>query len=285
MKIFSTIADLQNYLHKNCQGLSLGFVPTMGALHQGHLTLVEKAIKESDICLCSIFVNPTQFNSSVDLENYPMRTEQDLKLLKDYGCGLVFMPDKEEIYPADFSAKDYDFGLLDKVMEGLNRSGHFQGVASVVSRLFDIVKPNKAFFGEKDFQQLAIIRALTKIENRAIEIVPCPIIREEDGLAMSSRNLLLSPEHRQIAPKIYHLLSQAKSLKDRLSVLELKQWLAKEFQKEALLELEYFEISDYQSLRPSAQWSDFQRHVICVAVFAGPVRLIDNIVLDFNLFN
>jgi len=285
MKIFSTIADLQNYLHKNCQGLSLGFVPTMGALHQGHLTLVEKALNASDICLCSIFVNPTQFNNSEDLENYPLQLEQDLKLLEEKGCDVVFTPSKEEVYPAEFIQKDYDFGLLDKVMEGLNRSGHFQGVASVVSRLFDIVKPNKAFFGEKDFQQLAIIRALTKIENRAIEIVPCPIIREEDGLAMSSRNLLLSPEHRQIAPKIYHLLSQAKSLKDRLSVLELKQWLAKEFQKEALLELEYFEISDYQSLSPSTQWSDYQKHIICVAVFSGPVRLIDNIVLDFNLFN
>ena len=285
MKIFYTIVDLQSYLLENGQGLSLGYVPTMGALHQGHLTLVEKAIKESDICLCSIFVNPTQFNNSGDLENYPMRTEQDLKLLKDSGCDLVFIPPKEEIYPADFRAKDYDFGLLDKVMEGANRPGHFQGVASVVSRLFDIVKPNKAFFGEKDFQQLAIIRALSKMENRALEIVPCPIIREEDGLAMSSRNLLLSPEHRQIAPKIYHILSQAKSLKDRLSVLELKQWIAGEFQKEALLELEYFEISDYQSLKPSLQWSDYQKHIACIAVFAGPVRLIDNIVLDFNLFN
>ena len=285
MKIFSTIADLQGYLRDNSQGLSLGFVPTMGALHQGHLTLVEKALKASDICLCSIFVNPTQFNNSEDLENYPLQLEQDLKLLEEKGCDVVFTPSKEEVYPAEFIQKDYDFGLLDKVMEGANRPGHFQGVASVVSRLFDIVKPNKAFFGEKDFQQLAIIRDLTKMENRVIEIVPCPIIREEDGLAMSSRNLLLSSEHRQIAPKIHCILSQAKSLKSKLSILELKQWIAQEFEKEALLQLEYFEISDYQSLKPSTQWSDYQKHIACIAVFAGPIRLIDNIVLEFNLFN
>ena len=182
MEIISTVADLGKLLSKIPKNKTLGFVPTMGALHQGHLNLVQQAIVENEICLCSIFVNPTQFNSTEDLDKYPNQIETDLKLLKSIGCNIVFTPTKSEIYPSGFKSKKYNFGKLDKVMEGANRPGHFEGVAMVVSRLFDLIKPQRAYFGEKDFQQLAIIKSLTEQDQLPIKIVPCPISRETDGL-------------------------------------------------------------------------------------------------------
>lgn len=282
MKIISTVAELALTLSNIAKGNSLGFVPTMGALHLGHLNLVKRAIDENQISLCSIFVNPTQFNNSEDLEKYPNRLESDLKLLEEVGCDIVFTPTKDEIYPANFKHNNYDFDSLDKVMEGANRPGHFDGVAMVVSRLFDIIQPQKAYFGEKDFQQLAIIRSLVKQDNRPIQIMACPISREDDGLAMSSRNLRLEERYRKAAPRIYQRLKQLNELKKIKSPIDLKEWITNEFKNDSDLKLEYFEISDELSLKKSNEWADYQRHIACIAVHAGAIRLIDNILLDIN---
>ena len=282
MKIISGVSELEIFLSKRSKNKSLGFVPTMGALHQGHLSLVKKSIAQNNISLCSIFVNPTQFNNTNDLDGYPVRLDADLKILKEIGCDIVFTPTKTEIYPEGFTARSYDFGSLDKVMEGANRPGHFEGVAMVVSRLFEIIQPQRAYFGEKDFQQLAIIRSLAAQSFKNIEIVPCPILREPDGLAMSSRNLLLDENHRAAAPRIYQrLLSIHKQAKTK-TVAELKQWVVQEFNSDKDLSLEYIEISDAASLEKTSRWSDYQIHIACIAVLAGSVRLIDNILLEIN---
>jgi len=279
MKIISSVAELEIFLSKTSKDKSLGFVPTMGALHPGHISLVEKAITQNDISLCSIFVNPTQFNDTKDLDKYPNQLDTDLNLLEKTGCDVVFTPSKTEIYPESFTGKSYDFGNLDKVMEGKTRPGHFEGVAMVVSRLFDIVQPQRAYFGEKDFQQLAIIRLLASQNYKNIKIVPCPILREADGLAMSSRNLLLDENYRAAAPRIYQRLLHVKKQANTKSISELKQWIAQEFKQDPDLKLEYFEISDPNRLQKSTQWSDYQVHIACIACFAGSVRLIDNILL------
>jgi len=282
MKIISGVSELEIFLRKRSKNKSLGFVPTMGALHQGHLSLVKKSMAQNNISLCSIFVNPTQFNNTNDLGSYPVRLDADLKILEEIGCDIVFTPSKTEMYPEGFAARSYDFGSLDKVMEGANRPGHFEGVAMVVSRLFEIIQPQRAYFGEKDFQQLAIIRSLTAQSFKNIEIVPCPILREPDGLAMSSRNLLLDENLRAAAPRIYQrLLGLHKQTKTK-TVSELKQWVVEEFNSDKDLRLEYIEISDAASLKKTMQWSDYQKHIACIAVLAGSVRLIDNILLEIN---
>ncbi len=282
MEIISTVADLEKLLSKIPKNKTLGFVPTMGALHQGHLNLVQQAIVENEICLCSIFVNPTQFNSTEDLDKYPNQIETDLKLLKSIGCNIVFTPTKSEIYPSGFKSKKYNFGKLDKVMEGANRPGHFEGVAMVVSRLFDLIKPQRAYFGEKDFQQLAIIKSLTEQDQLPIKIVPCPISRETDGLAMSSRNIRLKQPCRVAAPRIYQRLLELQNQITCKSVLELKQWMIEEYEEDKDLDLEYFEIADTQTLEKSNHWTDSQEHIACIAIYAGETRLIDNIVLKIN---
>jgi len=282
MKIISSVSELEIFLSKASKDKSLGFVPTMGALHQGHISLVEKAISQNDMSLCSIFVNPTQFNDAKDLEKYPNQLDADLTLLEKTGCDVVFTPSKTEIYPEGFAGKSYDFGNLDKVMEGETRPGHFEGVALVVSRLFDIIQPQKAYFGEKDFQQLAIIRSLASQKYKRIEIIPCPILREVDGLAMSSRNMLLDENYRSAAPRVYQRLLHVKKQAHTKSISELKQWIAQEFKQDPDLKLEYFEISDPNRLQKSTQWSDYEVHIACIAVFAGSVRLIDNILLEMN---
>ena len=282
MKIISSVSELEIFLNKTSKNKSLGFVPTMGALHQGHLSLVKKAIAQNELSLCSIFVNPTQFNNTNDLDNYPNQLDSDLKLLEEIGCDVVFTPNKTEVYPEGLGSRSYDFGTLDKVMEGVNRPGHFEGVAMVVSRLFEIIQPKRAYFGERDFQQLAIIRSLAAQSFKNIEVVPCPILREPDGLAMSSRNMLLDEKHRAAAPRIYQiLLSIQKQVKTK-TVPELKQWGVQEFSSDKHLKLEYLEISDSVSLTKTLQWSDYQTHICCVAVLAGSVRLIDNILLEIN---
>jgi len=282
MEIISTVADLEKLLSKIPKNKTLGFVPTMGALHQGHLSLVQQAISENHICLCSIFVNPTQFNNTEDLDKYPHQIEADLKLLEAEGCDIVFTPTKSEIYPSDFKSKEYNFGNLDKVMEGANRPGHFKGVAMVVSRFFDIIHPQKAYFGEKDFQQLAIIKSLVQLDQLPVQIVPCAISRENDGLAMSSRNARLEERYRLAAPRIHQRLLEVLQNVPKKSIVELKQWMLDEFEKDSDLELEYFEISDSKSLTKSNQWTDSQEHIACIAVFAGTIRLIDNILLKIN---
>lgn len=282
MKIISTVANLKKLLRKTPKNKTLGFVPTMGALHQGHINLVKQAISENDISLCSIFVNPTQFNNKEDLEKYPNQIEADLKLLKSAGCAIVFTPSKSEIYPSNFKSKKYDFDSLDKVMEGFNRPGHFEGVAMIVSRLFDLVRPQKAYFGEKDFQQLVIIKSLVKQDQLPIKILACPISRESDGLAMSSRNLRLEDRYRKASPRIYQRLLAIQNHLNHKSVAEIKQWMCNEYEADKDLKLEYFEISNSKTLKKSVNWTDSEQHIACIAIYAGKIRLIDNILLKIN---
>lgn len=259
---------------------TVGFVPTMGALHAGHLSLVGECRKACDTVVVSIFVNPTQFNDPKDLENYPRTEEADLKLLEAAGVDFVFAPSVEEVYPEP-DMRVFDFGGLDRVMEGERRPGHFNGVGQVVSRLFDIVKPDKAFFGEKDFQQLAIIRHMARQLGSGIEIAGCPIVRDTDGLARSSRNMLLTPEHRQAAPHIYAVLSDAAiSLRGAVSVADAKRIIAERIDSNPLLETEYVEIADSTTLQPATVWGDAVGDLrIFAAVRAGAIRLIDNVAI------
>lgn len=259
---------------------TVGFVPTMGALHEGHLSLVRAAREACDTVVVSIFVNPTQFNDPKDLQNYPRTEEADLKLLEAAGVDFVFAPSVGEVYPEP-DTRVFDFGRLDKVMEGEHRPGHFNGVGQVVSRLFDIVKPDKAFFGEKDFQQLAIIRNMVAQLGMQVGIVGCPIVRDTDGLARSSRNTLLTPAHRSAAPHIYEVLSDAvSSLRGTVPVAEAKRIIAERINAEPLLKTEYVEIAAAETLRPAQEWGSAVGDLRCfVAVQAGAVRLIDNVAI------
>ncbi len=279
MKVLNTknelISLLENYKK---EGKKIGFVPTMGALHEGHLSLVKESKKQSDITVVSIFVNPTQFNDPEDLKRYPRTLEKDLELLKPENCDVVFAPSVKEIYPEPDTRK-FDFGYLETVMEGAKRPGHFNGVGQVVSRLFDIIKPHKAFFGMKDFQQIAIIRNMVHQLHYNIEIISCPIIREENGLAKSSRNMLLDEDHKKNAPHIYATLKKAKELVSQKNVSEIKQWISDEINNNPYLETEYVEIVDEMTLQVTKEWEEKGNKVVCVAVYAGKIRLIDNIVL------
>lgn len=259
---------------------TVGFVPTMGALHEGHLSLVRAARKTCDTVVVSIFVNPTQFNDPKDLQSYPRTEEADLKLLEAEGVDFVFAPSVTEVYPEP-DTRVFDFGGLDRVMEGEHRPGHFNGVGQVVSRLFDMVKPDRAFFGEKDFQQLAIIRYMVAQLGLRVEIVGCPIVRDTDGLARSSRNMLLTPEHRAAAPHIYEVLSDAvSSLRGAVSVAEAKRIVAERIDANPLLKTEYVEIAMTDTLLPAREWGAAVGDLRCfVAVQAGDVRLIDNVAI------
>lgn len=277
MEVLFNISDIKSVLSQyQGQGKQIGFVPTMGALHLGHISLVSKAVAENDIVVVSIFVNPTQFNDKSDLTNYPRTPENDLNLLEKSGVQLIYMPSENEIYPEP-DTRIFEFGLLDKVMEGEHRPGHFNGVAQVVSKLFDIVKPNRAYFGQKDFQQLAIIRHLVKLLNLKIEIIPSPIVRESDGLAMSSRNLLLEPTIRKSAPLIFRTLSEARNKVNDISVKEMIHWVVTSINKDPNLGVEYFALVDSITLQPIINWNDSDSIVGCIAVRAGKVRLIDNV--------
>lgn len=258
-------------------GKIIGFVPTMGALHEGHLSLVKEAADHSDVVVMSIFVNPNQFNNASDLERYPRDLQKDAALLEGTACELLFVPSVKEVYPEP-DQRVFDFGDLDKVMEGKFRPGHFNGVAQVVSRLFDLVVPHKAFFGEKDFQQLAVVRAMVRQLNYPVEIVPCPIVREADGLAMSSRNMLLSTLQRKNAPQIALTLSESCNFAATHSVAETKQQVVDAINAVPELEVEYFEIVDGNSLQAVGSWEESSYVVGCIAVFAGEVRLIDNVI-------
>jgi pantoate--beta-alanine ligase len=259
-------------------GKTMGFVPTMGALHEGHLSLVHRALQENDYCVASIFVNPIQFNNPEDLEKYPRTPERDLRMLEDAGCHAVFMPTVEEMYP-DEVTESYDFGHLDKVMEGAFRPGHFNGVAIVVRRLFEIVQPQRAYFGEKDYQQLAIIRELVRKHQIPVEIIPCPIVREADGLAMSSRNMRLTPADRSKAPLIYKTLQEARKMAQNHDVATVKKWVLETLKSIEGFEPEYFEIASGETLLPVSNWEEAQKVMGFVVVWLGGVRLIDNIEL------
>ncbi|PLX11085.1 MAG: pantoate--beta-alanine ligase [Marinilabiliales bacterium] len=283
MKIFSKISETTSFIKQlKDVGKTVGFVPTMGALHQGHLQLMRRAKLENDILVVSIFVNPIQFNNKSDLETYPRVFEKDIKLLEEVNADILFSPSEQEMYPEPVN-KEYDFGALGNVMEGANRPGHFNGVAIVVSKLFDICIPHKAYFGEKDFQQLAIINKLVKIENTNVEIVPCEIVREHDGLAMSSRNARLSENQRQLAPFIYETLKKAQNFAGDKSVEQLKNWVKNQFIDKKEFDLEYFEICDSIDLQPINHWNQAETAMGFIVVHMGNVRLIDNIRL-FNNF-
>lgn len=282
MLILETIKSTRDALTGISErGLSIGFVPTMGALHEGHMELLRKAVEENDYVACSIFINPIQFNNVSDLEKYPRPLEHDLALLKQAGCDLVFIPGVKEMYPEEVS-KIYDFGQLDKVMEGKHRPGHFNGVAIVVSRLFDIIRPGKAYFGEKDFQQLAIIRRLVAMEDIPVAIVPCPTVRETDGLAMSSRNQRLTAAGRRQAPFIYQVLRETSARAGSFSIDEVVAYAGGRFRHQNAFNLEYFEIVDMDTLQPVKGWHDCPGIIVCAAAFLGDVRLIDNKILFHN---
>ncbi|NOU60869.1 pantoate--beta-alanine ligase [Marinifilum caeruleilacunae] len=277
MEIIKLVAETKAKISKfKEEGKSIGFVPTMGALHDGHLSLTAKSVDENDITVVSIFVNPTQFNNPNDLKTYPRCIEEDLDKLSKYNPDLIFIPEVEEMYPEP-DTRVFDFGKLDQVMEGKNRPGHFNGVAQVVSKLFDIVTPDNAYFGQKDFQQVAVIKQMVKDLKLNVNIVPCPIIREEDGLAMSSRNLLLEVEQRKNASKISETLFKACNLAADLSVNELKAWVVDEINKNPYLSVEYFEIVDDTYLQPVKSWDENNVKVGCITVQVGKIRLIDNI--------
>ena len=275
MKTFYTVNELKQELSKVARA-DVGFVPTMGALHAGHRSLVEKARRECKVVVVSVFVNPTQFNDKNDLRNYPRTPEEDAAMLEAAGADYVLMPSVEEIYPEP-DTRQFDFGLIDKVMEGATRPGHFNGVAQVVSRLFDIVNPAKAYFGEKDFQQIAVIKAMVKQLNLDVEIVECPIIRGEDGLALSSRNTLLDEAHRAAAPHIYEVISQCAKKSAELTPAELTDWVVAEVEKNPCLKVIYFQAVDALSMQQVATWQESERVQGCIAVQAGQIRLIDNV--------
>ena len=275
MIVVNTVAELNSALaNKPKEGI--GFVPTMGALHAGHRSLVERARRENDTVVVSVFVNPTQFNDKNDLKNYPRTPEADCAVLEAAGADIVFMPSVEDIYPEP-DTREFDFGLVDKVMEGATRPGHFNGVAQVVSRLFDIVKPAKAYFGEKDFQQIAVIKAMVKQLDMDVEIVECPIIRAEDGLALSSRNTLLDEAHRKAAPEIYATLKQCADKAKELSPAALTEWVTEEIERSGLLKVIYFQAVDALTMQEVSSWEDSPRIQGCIAVQAGQIRLIDNV--------
>ncbi|MES2588519.1 MAG: pantoate--beta-alanine ligase [Bacteroidota bacterium] len=275
MRVFYKIADLERFLEEGkLEGKTIGFVPTMGALHEGHISLVSKSKSLTDLTVVSIFVNPTQFNNQEDFEKYPIKTESDLKFLEENSCDAVFIPAKEEIYAPDYISPEINIGILEDVLEGKFRPGHFKGVIQVVYRLFQIVKPNKAFFGLKDYQQLAVIKKMTDEFKLPIEIVPCTTIREKDGLAMSSRNLRLNQVERLEALFIYETLILAKNLAVKYSPSETKK-IIEDLYEESSLKLEYFEFIDGSSFEKlSNSWEE--NAVACVVAYVGEVRLIDN---------
>ena len=280
MKVINKTSDLQAIIKqfKN-NGKSIGLVPTMGALHKGHLSLVKNSISNNDITVVSIFVNPTQFNNPNDLASYPRMVDKDLELLQTVGCDVVFAPEADDIYSKSEtdSRFEFDFEGLDKVMEGKFRPGHFNGVVQIVSKLFDLVRPDRAYFGEKDFQQLAIIRLMTRRYNLPIEIVPCPIVREDSGLALSSRNSLLKDNEKQVASHIYAVLNESRQFVPQTEVEELKQCAIAAIEQKPELKVEYFDIVDGHTLKSIVKWDESDYIVGCITVFCGNVRLIDNI--------
>ncbi len=277
MKLVHTINELRTELEVLRKvGKKIGFVPTMGALHNGHASLVRRAVEENDIVVVSVFVNPTQFNDKNDLLKYPRTLEADCELLKKVGAAYVFAPSVEEIYPEP-DTRQFSYAPLDTVMEGKFRPGHFNGVCQVVSKLFMIVEPDKAYFGEKDFQQLAIIREMVKQMKFPLEIVGCPIVREEDGLALSSRNARLSDEQRQQALNISKTLFASQEYAVAHSVAETQKFVEDSIASSEGLELEYFELVDGITLQKISDWNEADYVVGCITVFCGEVRLIDNI--------
>ncbi|MBR5656689.1 MAG: pantoate--beta-alanine ligase [Prevotella sp.] len=282
MKVFNKVIDLQNELFdQRKQGRTIGLVPTMGALHEGHASLVRRCVKENDVTVVSVFLNPTQFNDKGDLERYPRTLDADCKLLEKEGADYVFAPSVEEVYPTP-DERHFEFPPVTTVMEGAKRPGHFNGVCQVVSRLFYIVRPTRAYFGEKDWQQIAVVKQLVKYMGVNIEIVECETIREKDGLAKSSRNTLLTEDERAIAPKIYEALKAGAKYAKKHTVQETHDKVVSDINAVEGLEVEYFSIVDGNTLLDIQSWDECEKAVGCITVYCGktPIRLIDHI--DFN---
>jgi len=278
MKIFKKKSELKEYLKEiKSKKVSIGFVPTMGALHEGHLSLVKHAKKKNEIVAVSIFVNPTQFDNKEDLEKYPITLDKDIELLESVSCDVLYAPNANDVYDGNIESESFEFDGLEHQMEGKFRDGHFDGVGTVVKKLLEIVEPNKAYFGEKDFQQLQIIKKLAEKHNLPIKIKGRPIFREDDGLAMSSRNTRLTKEHRAEAPFIYKTLKKAKKKAGKKGVEEVVEWVEKEFKKNQLLELEYFTIAAEDTLETAKEIDPNKEYRGFIAAYAGKIRLIDNI--------
>ena len=277
MEVVTKIADLQKKIAEiRTNGGTVGLVPTMGALHNGHLELVKRCVAENSICVVSVFVNPTQFNDKNDLLHYPRTLDADCKLLESAGCAIAFAPEVEEMYPVE-DTRVFNLGAVAEVMEGKYRPGHFNGVAQIVSKLFDAVQPDRAYFGEKDFQQIAVLRSMVKLLIYPVEIVACPIVREDDGMALSSRNLRLTPEQRKNAVSISQTLFKSRTFAEQHSVAETIDYVVNTLNSVPDLDVEYFEIVNGNTLLSVNDWSDSDYIVGCITVYCGEVRLIDNI--------
>jgi len=279
MKVFDRIVDLQNQLFEDRkQGKEIGFVPTMGALHEGHASLVKRSVKENEITVVSVFVNPTQFNDKNDLKNYPRTLDADCALLEKCGADYVLAPSVEEMYPTP-DTRQFEYPPVSTVMEGAHRPGHFNGVCQVVSRLFYIVKPTRAYFGEKDWQQIAVVKAMVRHLGLGVQIVECDIVRDKDGLAKSSRNTLLSADERAIAPAIYKALKDSIKYAKNHTVTETHDKVIDDINSVDGLDVEYFSIVDGNTLQDIANWEDSDYVVGCITVYCGktPIRLIDHI--------
>lgn len=277
MRVVKTISELKSLISGYKQeNKTVGLVPTMGALHAGHKSLVDRARKENDIVVVSVFVNPTQFNNKQDLATYPRTEERDCALLEAAGCDVVFMPAVEEVYPEPDN-RQFDLGAVAEVMEGAHRPGHFNGVAQIVSKLFGFVEPDRAYFGEKDFQQIAVIRKMVQLEGFKLQIVACPIKREDDGLALSSRNVRLTAEQRQLAPNIYRVLKESCNFAKSHTVAETEKFVVDSLNAQPQMEVEYYSIVDALTMQPVSDWADADSITGCITVYCGEVRLIDNI--------
>lgn len=279
MKIIDTVAALQLAVTEaKQQGLSVGLVPTMGALHEGHASLIRQCVTENQLTVVSVFVNPTQFNDPKDLQHYPRTFEADAQLIASLGGDIVFAPSVEEIYPQE-DKRVFSYPPIDTVMEGARRPGHFNGVCQIVSKLFDIVSPDKAYFGEKDFQQIAVVRAMMRDLGYKFQLVPCPIVRETSGLALSSRNALMSEDERVLATNIYRTLRESVVFSQAHTVEETQQFVVNQLNALEGLEVEYYEIVNGETLQTVTSWEDAAQIQGCITVFCGarPVRLIDNI--------
>lgn len=281
MLLFKHVSDLQKHLNslKN-KGLNIGFVPTMGALHRGHISLIDRSRADCDVTVASIFVNPTQFNNVTDLEKYPRTAERDIEMLAESGCEILFMPDVSEVYPNGMTPSvKFNFGKLDRVLEGVFRPGHFEGMAQVVHRLLEITHPNRLYMGQKDFQQAAIVGRMLELMKSETQLVACPIQREPDGLAMSSRNARITPEDRSKVALIYQTLAEAADRVGEYNPSDVQRLALTKLKSEPTFKVEYFEIVDGRTLLPIQLFEDTDYAVALVAVWVGEVRLIDNMIL------
>lgn len=280
MQVFHQISDVKTYISlQKQQNKVIGFVPTMGALHDGHISLINASKEVCDITVCSIFVNPTQFNNANDLTRYPRTPELDVQLLEQAGCNVLYMPDVKDIYPTT-DARQFNFGYIDTILEAEHRPGHYNGVGQVVSILLTGIEPNKAFFGSKDYQQVMIVKALVKQLKLPVEIISCPILREDDGLAMSSRNMLLTPEERKIAKLVPIMMEEARDIAKQIGVSAAKSYIHNEVAKVPIMKLDYYEVCDTETLKPLATLKPNQQAISLIAVFVGNIRLIDNWMID-----